>query len=479
MTGYELRPLNAPSAALLAELTAIVGDKHAISDPADQAPYLSEWRGRYTGRTPLVLRPGSAAEVSAILKACNAARVGVVPQAGNTGLVGGQIPHETGTEIVLSVTRLNKVRALDVDASALTVEAGTTLGSVQAAAQAAGFLFPLSMASEGSCCIGGNIATNAGGVAVLAYGNMRAQVLGLEAVLADGQIWNGLSTLRKDNTGYDLKNLLIGSEGTLGVITAATLKLYSPPKDVATALVALPDLKSVAVFFRLSQSEAGAGLTAFEFMSRRALEFSLEHGGGARSPFADLPQWTVLIEISTHEAARARSVIENILTLGVEQNLLGDAVIGETLTHAQDLWRLREAISSAQKPEGGSIKHDISVPVSAIPDFIARANALVETLCPGARPVPFGHFGDGNVHYNVSQPIGADKDAFLAKWEQISRAVHGLVIECGGSISAEHGIGQMKRDELALVKSPVELGLMRTIKAALDPNGILNPGKVL
>ena len=479
MTHAVTLPLNTPSAALLAELTAIVGAKNAISDPAGQAPHLTEWRGRYTGRTPLVLKPGSVGEVAAILKACNAARVGVVPQAGNTGLVGGQIPHETGTEIVLSVSRLNKVRSLDADASALTVDAGVSLSTVQATAEKAGFLFPLSMASEGSCCIGGNIATNAGGVAVLAYGNMRAQVLGLEAVLADGRIWNGLSSLRKDNTGYDLKNLLIGSEGTLGVITAATLKLHPRPIDKATALVALADLNAVAAFFKLAQSQAGSSLTAFEFMSKRALEFSLKHGASSRAPFAGMPNWSVLIELSLHEAGRATPQIETILKRGAEHGDVIDAVISASLSQTKDLWRLRESISSAQKPEGGSIKHDISVPVSAIGTFISRADVLVEKLCPGARPVTFGHFGDGNVHYNISQPVGANTAAFVARWDDISHAVHGLVVELGGSISAEHGIGRMKRDELAQIKSPVDLGMMRDIKAALDPKGILNPGKVL
>ena len=472
-------PLLPPTAALLAELTTIVGAKYALSDPTDQAPFLKEWRGRYSGQTPLVLKPGSVLEVSAILKACNAARVGIVPQAGNTGLVGGQIPHESGTEIVLSVARLNRIRALDATASAITVEAGVTLSSVHSAADDAGFLFPLSMASEGSCCIGGNIATNAGGVAVLAYGNMRAQVLGLEAVLADGRIWNGLSLLRKDNTGYDLKSLLIGSEGTLAVITAATLKLYPRPQDVAVALVAVASLESVDTFYNMAKREAGLGLTAFEFMSQRALEFSVKHGSGAKSPFAVMPAWSVLIEISSQEPERAHGLLDRILTLGAAQNTIVTGVVASSLMQAKDLWRLREDISSAQKPEGGSIKHDISVPVSAITSFIGRANALIATLCPGARPVPFGHFGDGNVHYNISQPLGADGRTFLDRWDEITHAVHALVCELGGSISAEHGIGRMKRDELAVVKDSVDLALMRAIKSVYDPNGILNPGKVL
>lgn len=479
MTKSTILPLNPPSATLLAELTATVGSAHTISDPTEQVPYLTEWRGRYKGRTPLVVKPSSVAQVSAILKACNAARVGVVPQAGNTGLVGGQIPHETGTEIVLSVARLNAIRSVDEAASTITVEAGVTLAAVQAAAENASLLFPLSMASEGSCCIGGNLATNAGGVAVLAYGNARAQVLGLEAVLADGRIWNGLSSLHKDNTGYDLKNLLVGSEGTLGVITAATLKLYPRPKDTATALIAFADLDSVAAFFQLTRSEAGPELTAFEFIAQRALEFSLKHCGTSRRPFAQLPNWSVLIEISTHEAQRAGNRIEGILASATDLGLIRDSAIATTLSQSKDFWALREGISAAQKPEGGSIKHDISVPISAIPSFVTRAGAVVERLCPGARPVAFGHFGDGNIHYNISQPVSMATAAFLARWDEIAHAVHALTADCGGSISAEHGIGCMKRDELTRFKDPVGLAMMRAIKSALDPNGILNPGKVL
>ena len=479
MTKSTILPLNPPSATLLAELTATVGSAHTISDPTEQVPYLTEWRGLYKGRTPLVVKPSSVAQVSAILKACNAARVGVVPQAGNTGLVGGQIPHETGTEIVLSVARLNAIRSVDEAASTITVEAGVTLAAVQAAAENASLLFPLSMASEGSCCIGGNLATNAGGVAVLAYGNARAQVLGLEAVLADGRIWNGLSSLHKDNTGYDLKNLLVGSEGTLGVITAATLKLYPRPKDTATALIAFADLDSVAAFFQLTRSEAGPELTAFEFIAQRALEFSLKHCGTSRRPFAQLPNWSVLIEISTHEAQRAGNRIEGILASATDLGLIRDSAIATTLSQSKDFWALREGISAAQKPEGGSIKHDISVPISAIPSFVTRAGAVVERLCPGARPVAFGHFGDGNIHYNISQPVSMATAAFLARWDEIAHAVHALTADCGGSISAEHGIGCMKRDELTRFKDPVGLAMMRAIKSALDPNGILNPGKVL
>ncbi len=471
--------LKAPSATLLAELSSIVGAQYAITDAAGQAPYLTEWRGRYQGRTPVVLKPGCVAEVSAIVTACHEAKVGIVPQSGNTGLVGGQIPNENGHEILLSLARLETVRSLDEAAGAVTVEAGVTLAHVQATAEAAGLMFPLSMASEGSCCIGGNIATNAGGVAVLAYGNTRAQVLGLEAVMADGRIWNGLNSLRKDNTGYDLKNLLIGSEGTLGIITAATLRLWPKPKDVATAFVACEGLRCVADLFKCVQSALGPSLTAFEFISERALSFAIKHGSGARAPFAKCPRWSVLIEVSAHEADRARAQLELCLQQATSRGLIGDAVIAGSIAQSRHLWNLRETISAAQKPEGGSIKHDISVPVSMIATFIERADALVERLCPGARPVPFGHFGDGNIHYNVSQPTGAGTASFLAMWDGISHAVHSLVTELGGSISAEHGIGRMKRDELARIKAPIDLDLMRAIKAALDPHGILNPGKVL
>jgi len=471
-------PLAAPTADLVRRFADIVGREHALTDPDRQQPYLTEWRDLYRGRTPLVLRPGTTEEVSRILALANEAGIGVVPQAGNTGLVGGQIPHETGTEIVISVTRLKRVRGIDPAGTCMTVEAGLTLAEAQAAAERAGRLLPLSMASEGSACIGGNVATNAGGVAVLAFGTARNLVLGLEVVLADGRIWNGLRSLTKDNTGYDLKHLFIGSEGTLGVITAATLKLVAPPREKATALAALPGLDALLGLFRRAEDEAGPALTAFEFMSDRALAFVTKHVS-ARRPFAADYPWYVLIEISSAEEGAGAAALERILAAASERGLAADAVIARSLGQARDLWRLREAASEAQKSEGGSIKHDISVPVASIPEFLERADRAVERLCPGARPVPFGHFGDGNVHYNVSQPQGMDEAGFLALWEPISRAVHHVALELGGSISAEHGIGRMKRAELPLVKSEVEMDLMRRIKAALDPKGILNPGKLL
>ncbi|MGZ5914044.1 MAG: FAD-binding oxidoreductase [Hyphomicrobium sp.] len=463
---------------MLQRLADIVGPQHAISDPDRQLPYLREWRDRYQGRAALVLRPGSTAEVARVLAVANEAGIGVVPQGGNTGLVGGQIPSANATEVVLSLARLTRVRA--VDETAMVLEAGVTLLDAQLAAERAGRLFPLSLPSEGSCEIGGVLATNAGGVGVLAYGNARALALGLEVVLADGQVWDGLRTLKKDNTGYDLRDLFIGSEGTLGIISAAALKLFPRPREKATALVALPDIAAVAALFRLAEERAHSGLTAFEFMSRLSVELVTKHVPGTRLPLKTPAPWYVLIEISSAESDGAASLMmERLLVEAGDKKLVNDGVLAGSLAQAQSLWRLRETASEAQKPEGGSIKHDVSVPVARIPEFLSRAEPVVDAVCAGARPVVFGHFGDGNVHYNVSQPPGMDKARFLALWDQMAGAVHDLVAEMGGSISAEHGIGQMKRVDLIRYKSPVELALMRKIKAALDPKGILNPGKVL
>ncbi len=477
MTGPSL---NSPSTELIAALTRVVGAAHALTaaDPA-QAKYLHEWRDRYVGVSPLILRPQSTVEVSGILRLCNEARVGVVPQSGNTGLVGGQIPHATGTEIVLSLDRMTAIRSVDADAFALTAEAGVTLATVQEAARSAGLMFPLSMASEGSACLGGNLATNAGGIAVLAHGNARALVLGLEAVLADGRIMHGLSCLKKDNTGYDLRDLFIGSEGTLGVITAATVKLVAPPRDVAIALVTLPSIEALVPLFRLAQTRASAGLTAFEFMSQQAMAFALRHGQGT-PPVSDpaAPCW-VLMEISTAESGRAGPTIEALLSDAMERGLVGEVQLANSGMQQAALWRLREQMSDVQKHEGGSIKHDVSLPVGRIPEFLERAALVVERVCPGSRPVPFGHLGDGNVHYNISQPPSMAMATYLDLWGPMSAAIHDLVAEMGGSISAEHGIGRMKRGELLRLKDPVSLDLMRSIKRAFDPNGILNPGKVL
>jgi FAD/FMN-containing dehydrogenase len=463
---------------LLAEFRQIVGPEHALTDPDQQLPFLREWRGLYEGRSALVLRPGTTDQVAKILALANRRRIAVVPQAGNTGLVGGQIPMHG--EILLSVSRLNKVRAVDPQGFTMTVETGLTLAEAQAAADNVNRLFPLSLPSEGTCRIGGNLGTNAGGVAVLAYGNTRQLVLGLEVVLADGRIWNGLNALKKDNTGYDLKDLFIGSEGTLGVITAAVLKLFPKPAEKATAILALPELANAITLFGLAQESAGQSLTAFEFIPRIVLEMVLRNVRNTRDPFTQPHPWYVLMEISGAKPdGAADRILTEILEAGSEKGLILDARLAASLAQANDFWRLREGISEAQKPEGGNIKNDVSVPIARIPEFIARANTAVERHCPGARPLALGHFGDGNVHYNIAQPVGMPKEAFLAQWKTISAAVYEIVLDFGGSISAEHGIGQMKRADLARAKGDVAMDMMRAIKAALDPNGILNPGKVL
>jgi FAD/FMN-containing dehydrogenase len=466
------------SVDLIARLRKIVGAEQALTDPSQQLPYLREWRDKYEGRASVVLRPGTTAQVSQILALAHAAGVGVVPQGGNTGLVGGQIPMRG--EILLCLGRLKRVRSVDAAGYAMTVEAGLTLAEAQAAADAADRLFPLSLPSEGSCQIGGNLSINAGGVSVLAYGNARQLALGLEVVLADGRVWDGLKGLKKDNSGYDLKDLFIGAEGTLGVITAAVLKLFPKPAEKATAFVALPDVCSALPLYTLAQETAGAGLTAYEVMAGIVLDLVLRHTPGTRDPFATRHPWYALIETSGLKAdGAAERILTEVLMSASERGLVIDAAIASSLAQAREFWRLRESYSPAQKPEGGNIKNDISVAVARIPEFIARAGAVVERLCPGARPVPLAHFGDGSVHYNIAQPSGMAKAAFLERWDDITHAVHAIVLELGGSISAEHGIGQMKRADLARTKSKVELDLMRRIKAALDPMGILNPGKVL
>ncbi|WP_291173104.1 FAD-binding oxidoreductase [Hyphomicrobium sp.] len=468
-----------PDAGLIARFTAIVGANNAITDAGEQAPHLREWRDLYVGRTPLIVKPRTTDEVSRILALANAEGVGVVAQGGNTGLVGGQIPSESGTEIVLSLARMTRIRDLDPAGGTMTVEAGVTLAAAQEAARSVGRLFPLSLASEGSATIGGCLATNAGGVAVLAYGTARALTSGLEVVLADGSVWDGLRALKKDNTGYDLRDLFVGSEGTLGIITAATIRLFPQPAERATALAALPTLDSLLPFFQLAEAQAGQALTAFEFMSGRLVDFVTRHIPGTRRPLADEAPWYALVEISGAADGRATSLLDGLLADAVAAGLVTDAAVATSLQQAADLWRLRESASEAQKGEGGSIKHDISVPVGRIPEFLIKASDAVQRVSPGARPVPFGHFGDGNVHYNVSQPPEMAREAFLALWDEMARAVHDVVVSLGGSISAEHGIGRLKREELVRVKSAVEIDLMRRIKDALDPKGILNPGKVV
>jgi FAD/FMN-containing dehydrogenase len=411
---------------------------------------------------------------------CAEAGVPIVPQGGNTGLVAGSIPFEAGEEAILSLSRMNRVRALDADNFAITVEAGCILSQVQQAAAEADRLFPLSLGAEGSCQIGGNLATNAGGVQVLRYGSMRDLTLGLEVVLPDGQVWDGLRALRKDNTGYDLKHLFVGAEGTLGVITAAVLKLFARPREVVTAFCAVPDPQAAVRLLGLARGATGEAVTSFELIPRIGLDMAFRRVEGCTDPLGEPSPWYVLVELyGGQEDGQLGSALEGLLAEAFEADLVADAAIAQNAQQAADFWRLREAIVEAQLHEGGSIKHDVSVPVSAVPDFVARASEAVEALVPGIRPVPFGHVGDGNVHFNLSQPEGADTEAFLARWDEVAAAVHDIVAEMGGSISAEHGLGRMKVDEAARLKPAVEIAMMRTLKRAFDPHGLMNPGKLV
>jgi FAD/FMN-containing dehydrogenase len=469
-----------PSQDTIEALVRVVGEQHAIRDEVAMTPYLVEWRDRYRGKAALVLRPGNTEQVASILKLANETRTAIVPQGGNTGLVGGQIPFETGHEVVVSLERLHRVRDIDLASNTMIVEAGLVLAQAQQVAATAGRLFPLSLASEGTAQIGGLLATNAGGMAVLAYGSARDLTLGLEVVLADGQVWNGLKSLRKDNSGYDLKDLIIGSEGTLGIITAAVLRLFPKVVERVTCMAGLSALETAPDLFTRVLERAGPALTAFEILPRIGVEFVLDHGSAVRDPFAAPYPWYVLFDLtSPREGEELPRLAESALGEAVAAGEIDSAVIASSLAQGQELWRLRELMSEMQKHEGGSIKHDIAVPVAHVSEFVARANQLVELLIPGARPVPFGHLGDGNIHYNVSQPPGMDRAIFLNYWETLNAAVHEIVLDLGGSISAEHGIGRLKRDLLPHAKQPLELELMRKIKAAFDPNFILNPGKLL
>jgi FAD/FMN-containing dehydrogenase len=466
--------------SVLDRFAAIVGEANAIRDPDRLTPYLSEPRGLFKGRTALVLRPDSTAQVSAILRLASETGTPIVPQGGNTGLVGGQIPDESGHDIVVSLTRMNRIRAVDPAGDSMTAEAGVTLAVAQQAADAADRLLPLSLASEGSCQIGGNLSTNAGGTAVLAYGNARALALGLEVVLPSGEVWDGLRSLRKDNTGYDLRDLFIGAEGTLGIITAAVLGLFPKPRGRSVAFVGVAGPDAALSLFDVARRTGGGSLTAFELMPRIGIEFLLRHQPGARDPLSAPHAWYCLVEISSGRSQQdADETLEAIFADGSERGLVEDGVRAESLMQAAAFWRLRHGMSDVQKLEGGSIKHDIAVPVASVPNFIRRASNRVVDLMPGARVFAFGHLGDGNIHFNVSQPVDANRDAFLARWEEVNDVVHAVVGEFGGTISAEHGIGRLKRKLLPRVKTPVEIALMRQLKAMFDPKGIMNPGKVL
>ncbi|HKS63081.1 MAG TPA: FAD-binding oxidoreductase [Xanthobacteraceae bacterium] len=465
------------SSSLLAQFAAIVGERYAITDPAMQQPYLREMRDLYSGHTPMVLRPGSVAEVSAVLKLANETRTAIVPQGGNTGLVGGQIPHHG--EIVLSLNRMDKIREVDATSNTITAEAGVSLGRVRAAAAEVDRLYPLLLPSEGTCTVGGNLSTNAGGTTAVSWGVARQQALGLEVVLADGRVLNNLNKLKKDNTGYDLKNLFIGAEGTLGIITAATLRLIPRPRSVETAFVGVASPEAALELLGIASEQSGGNITSFELMVRLGVDAVLKYDSGARDPLNDVHPWYVLIEISSQAREGLRDTMEAILAEGVERGLVADAAIADSLDQTKAFWRIREMFGEVQRQVGGSIKHDISVPVANVPAFIREADAAVVKLIPGARPLPFGHLGDGNIHYNIAQPVDADKAAFLERWHDVNMAVFDVVLKYGGSISAEHGIGIMKRDLLPTIKDPVAMELMRALKRTLDPNGILNPGKVL
>ncbi len=476
--------MTTPFAPLLETLRAAVGPTHVLThdDPgADLSAWERDWRRRAQGRALAVVRPGSTAEVAAVVKACAAHGTPIVPQGGNTGLVVGSVPDDSGTQVVLSLTRLNAVRAIDGDNLTLTVEAGCVLQNLQQAAADAGYLFALSLAAEGSCTIGGNLATNAGGTQVLRYGNARDLCLGLEVVTAQGDIWDGLSGLRKDNTGYDLRDLFVGSEGTLGVITAATLKLYPQPAARLTAWAAVPTMAAAVALLGLAQQRLAAGLTGFEAMGQFALSLVDKHYPQLRVPLWRDTPYCVLLENSDFESeAHARARFESLLETALDQGMVTDAVVAENLTQAKGLWHIRESIPLAQADEGLNIKHDISVPVSRIPAFCTETDALLAREIPGVRLVNFGHLGDGNLHYNVQAPVGGDAATFLREQEErVNTLVFDQVARFGGSISAEHGVGSLKRDKLPHYKDPTALRLMRAIKAALDPQGLMNPGRVL
>jgi len=461
---------------LLDDLKAIVGKNGWTSDPGALEPHLTEQRGRFRGATPIMVSPNSTEQVSDILARCSAAGVGVVPQGGNTGLCGGAIPDQSGQQILLSLSRLDKIRSIDAQDFSMVAEAGCILSNIQQAAAGIDRFFPLSLTAEGSCQIGGNLSTNAGGINVLRYGTARQQVLGLEVVLADGTAWDGLRSLRKDTAGYDMKQLFLGSEGTLGIITAATLKLYPDPGATATAMIALGSAQQAVELLGLLREKLADRIQAFELISDRCLRFVERHMPNVTLPFEDRYRWFVLCEVVDDES---KSTIEKALADAMNSNMIADAIIAKSQAESDRLWRLRHEISEAQKPEGANLKHDVAVPIGRIAEFLEAGEQLVETMQPAARLVVFGHVGDGNLHYNIAQPVGADGGTFLDQEQVLTEAIYDLVASMGGSISAEHGIGVLKKGHLAKYRSATELKLMRAMKMALDPRNILNPGKVI
>ncbi|MER0239156.1 FAD-binding oxidoreductase [Fulvimarina sp. MAC8] len=471
--------LNEIERDVLDRFAAIVGPANALSPDEAGPAYFSEPRDLFHGQAGLVLRPGSVEEVAEIVKLANETATPIVPQGGNTGLVGGQQPRSK-REILINLARLDDIRELDTVGRTMTVGAGVVLQTVHEKADGADLFFPLSLGAKGSCQIGGNLSSNAGGTGALAYGVARDLCLGIEAVLPNGEIIHGLRRLKKDNRGYDLRHLLIGAEGTLGIITGAVLKLFPKPKGREVAYAGLKTPEDMLKLLGIAERRAGANLTAFEFLPRIGIEMSVKHTEGARDPLSEAHEWYVLVEVTSQRSEEeASGTLEALLSEGFEAGLVEDAVIAQSQAQADAFWTLREEMSWAQKPEGGSIKHDVSVPVATIPEFLNKADEAVLSAIPDARIVAFGHLGDGNVHYNISQPIGADKQAFLARWDEISHLVHEIVRGLDGSFSAEHGIGAMKAEELASTKARAEYEAMVAIKRALDPKNIMNPGKVI
>jgi FAD/FMN-containing dehydrogenase len=463
----------------IARIKDVVGPRGWLDGAADVEPYLVESRGLYRGATRLVARPATTAQVADIVRLCAAAGLAIVPQGGNTGLVGGSVPPAERDNIVLALGRMNRIRQIDALNFTMTVEAGCILADLQQAAAGADRLFPLSLGAEGSCQIGGNLSTNAGGIAVLRYGNTRDLALGLEVVLPDGQVWDGLRGLRKDNTGYDLKQLFIGGEGTLGIITAACLKLFPKPREIETAFLALPRIADVMALFARARAATADQLVAFELIPRAGLDLALAHVPGTVDPLAARHPWYALLEMSSSQSdSGLRALLERLLEDALGEGLVADGVIAASEAQRKQLWRIREGIVEAQL-YSGSIKHDVSVPVSRVADFVSRASAAVEERLPGIRPIAFGHVGDGNIHFNLTQPAAYDKAAYLSRWQEFNDLVHGVVRDLSGSISAEHGVGIMKRDEITHYKPAVEIALMRQLKRALDPAGIMNPGKLV
>ena len=473
-------PSRAIAASVLERLKAVVGPAGVIDQPDDIAPYCKSWRDDWNGKVPIVLRPKTTAEVAALVRICAETRTAIVPQGGNTGLTGASQPHDDMSEVIISTARMRSVRGLDLDNDTMTVDAGVILKEIQNAADAANRFFPLSLGAEGSCQIGGNISTNAGGVQVVRYGNTRSLVLGLEVVLPDGRIWNGLRSLRKDNTGYDLKQLFIAAEGTLGIITAAVLRLFPKPTASETAWVAVAGpAEGIALLAHMKRT-MGETITAFELISRPIVDFLLSGVPGHEDPMREEHPWYVLMDVASQGAAGSLSEpFAEALAGAMEQGLVRDAIIASSGAQAAKLWKMREDFAEAQLKAGGTIGHDISVPVSKIPEFVARGDAALHKAYPGIRPSTFGHAGDGNLHYNMVRPLNWDHDRFRQEKAAINRIVHDVVMSFGGSISAEHGIGRMRLDENMHYKSEVEIDLMRTVKRALDPANIMNPGKVI